>query len=645
MLVSDGFFKGTRLVVACGVFVTSFFYRFFLQPNVNNDFYMHVVRGRQMMLGELPVRDFVDPGLPMMYVVSAVAETVGGHSLLSEITASLIFMSLGAVLVFLLATEASRSQIIGLLITAMVVAIEPRLYGYPKIFCYPLAIWSMWRYVDRPDTVRTVVLAGCTVLAFLFRHDHGLYIGLVVVLAVIIRHWRGGRPDLSRAMMSFTLVTALLLSPYLLFIQVNGGLLAHLRTGVEFGRVEATRNGRELPAWRWEDPVRLVNIRWTPGVASDDASRTEAERRYGLERPDFQGQRTWTYELRRPSRENGFSLIADPNIEDTRGIDRSTGEVGRFGTLVSANALPWLFYLFHAMPLAAIGVLCWRRARGTSSLAGMPRESEKVVVLALLALMASVALLREPLAGRIADVAGLASIVGGWLTGLAFSDFGWASWKERVWVTGPRQNSWRPLAQTGRAAVRCAVAGTLLAVTWLSVVEIGSVGIWLDRTGFNSGVSLARVKALAVDAYRHLSLSPVDSWPTPAPTGLKDLARYIHACTRPTDRLFVSGFFPDVYFFSARGFAGGHGDFIPAFHSSLRDQRLTLARFERQSVPIVLIHDDLARDVPFVDTYLREHYRLVPHVDTQTTGGLSLYVERRRVPTGVYTSLDAPCYS
>ena len=49
-------------VAACGVFVTSFLFRF-LQPAVNNDFFVHVVRGRQMLLGELPVRDFDEPGL------------------------------------------------------------------------------------------------------------------------------------------------------------------------------------------------------------------------------------------------------------------------------------------------------------------------------------------------------------------------------------------------------------------------------------------------------------------------------------------------------------------------------------------------------------------------------------------------------
>ena len=122
------------------------------------------------------------------------------------------------------------------------------------------------------------------------------------------------------------------------------------------------------------------------------------------------------------------------------------------------------------------------------------------------------------------------------------------------------------------------------------------------------------------------------------------MTRYIHECTKPEDRLFIAGFFPDVHFYSARGFAGGQEDFNPDLHSSLRDQRMTIDRLERQSVPIVLIKRDLAQ-APFVDAYLRQRYRLVPHIDPENTQGLSLFVERRRAPTRVYTPLNTPCYA
>ena len=603
------------VVAACGVFVTSFWFRF-LQPAVNNDFFVHVVRGRQMLLGELPVRDFDEPGLPAMSVVSALAEAVGGHSLMPEVAVSIVFMSLGAVLVFLLASEASRSHTIGLLIAVLTVLMVPRLYSYPKIFLYPLALWMMWRYLDRPGRTGAVVLAACTALAFLFRHDHGMYIGAAVVVTLFLRHWPGERSDLSRAITSFALVTALVLSPYLFFIQVHGGLGAYLGTGLEFSRNEAARNARVLP--------------------------------------------TWTYDLHDPSRATGLSMLDDPDVEDTQGIDRATGDLvaplaepasrsvlfGDVGTLIASNALPWLFYLFWAMPLAAIGVLVCRRARGSGSVAVMPGETEKILVLALLALCVNFGMLRDPLPARISDVAGITPIVGAWLMGLAFGGLG--SIPRRLhgwWAAGARHVSWRPLAWAGRGAGRGVAAAAVLIVTCASVWNVEGFRIWLDRTGLDHGVSLARIRTLTIEAYRYLSISPpVDGWAPPGSQGLGGVTRYIRECTNPEDRLFIAGFFPDVHFYSARGFAGGREDFNPDLHSSLRDQRMTIDRLERQSVPIVLIKRDLTQ-APLVDAYLRQRYRLVPHIDPETTQGLSLFVERRRAPTRVYAPLNTPCYA
>ena len=60
---------------------------------------------------------------------------------------------------------------------------------------------------------------------------------------------------------------------------------------------------------------------------------------------------------------------------------------------------------------------------------------------------------------------------------------------------------------------------------------------------------------------------------------LKALTRYIHECTKPEDRLFIAGFFPDVHFYSARGFAGGQEDFNPdAAFVATRSLRMTIDR-------------------------------------------------------------------
>jgi hypothetical protein len=658
------------------VFGFAFLFRFIVPPDFTNDFFMHVVRGRQMLLGELPFRDFYDPGLPLMYAVSAFAQAVGGHSLLSELTVSLVFMSVGATLVFLLASEASRSQVAGLLVAVLTVVIAPRIYAYPKVFLYPLAVWAIWRYLERPSRFGVGVLAVCTVIAGLFRHDHGVYIGAAVLLMLVVRHWTDEPGRRARAAASFVLVTGMLLTPYLLFIQVSGGVVTYMQTGLAFSR-HAAGMLQELPRFRggevrWvaiSPPRPAVNVRWSPELALDDESRTEVERRHGLRRPDFQGERSWTYDLQDTSPENVMSLVQHAEVEDTAGVDRATGEVlpppseswfaslrrvvpllrlrlgEGLGALVSANAMPWLFYLFYAMPLLAIGLLGMRRAGGASGDTDWPAETDKVLALALLALMANVGLLRTPLVARIADVAGLAAIVGAWLAGQSFG--GDRSilrrWRRRRAAARSTAWSWRAAGWTG---VRSVAAVAVLAVTCHSVVELGGFWSWVDHAGFDERVSVAQGVTLATNAHDHLSRSPpLDEWAPPGSYGLKGLTRYVSACTRPTDRVFVSGFVPEIFFYAARGFAGGQSDYLEGITSSLADQRRSVARLRRQSVPIALVQDQLASSAPFVDSYLRERYRVVPELRYATTRGLTVMVERGRAPTGVYAPLNLPCYS
>src|SRR5690606_37846420 len=67
-----------------------------------------------------------------------------------------------------------------------------------------------------------------------------------------------------------------------------------------------------------------VRVRWTQDV--DDAQRRELADRHGLLDESPAGppeDRTWAYRLADGSPENVRSLIADPQVEDTHGIDRS----------------------------------------------------------------------------------------------------------------------------------------------------------------------------------------------------------------------------------------------------------------------------------------------------------------------------------
>jgi len=47
-----------------------------VSANLINDPFMHVAWGRQILAGDLPLRDVVEPGTPLQAVLSAVAERV-----------------------------------------------------------------------------------------------------------------------------------------------------------------------------------------------------------------------------------------------------------------------------------------------------------------------------------------------------------------------------------------------------------------------------------------------------------------------------------------------------------------------------------------------------------------------------------------
>jgi hypothetical protein len=67
---------------------------------------------------------------------------------------------------------------------------------------------------------------------------------------------------------------------------------------------------------------------------------------------------------------------------------------------------------------------------------------------------------------------------------------------------------------------------------------------------------------------------------------------YLRTCTDPGDRVLVLADAAEVATFAARPFAGGHPTFRAGFYTLPDDQALTIARLERQSVPIVLTRDE-----------------------------------------------------
>ena len=229
-------------VALATLFLFTLLFRFLaLSDGFPNDHFLYLASAQQILFGEWPTRDFLDPGLPLMYVASALAQVLLGRTLFAEAVLVVLAFALAAVLTAAAVRELTGSRVLALIAALLEIAIAPRTYGYPKILLYAGAFFLLQRYVTRPTTGRLFALAAAIVVAFLFRHDHGIYLGIGGVLAAWLaagpEHGRGG----ARRAATLLGMIALLTAPYLLYVQVFGGVWSYLQKGLEFRAAEMAR--------------------------------------------------------------------------------------------------------------------------------------------------------------------------------------------------------------------------------------------------------------------------------------------------------------------------------------------------------------------------------------------------------------------
>jgi hypothetical protein len=623
--------------------VAAFLFRF-LAVEFTNDHFVHLSRGWEILQGEVPIRDFFDPGLIFQYYASAAALIWSGHNLFGEALLTIGFISLGAGLTFVAAARLSRSFWIAGAATLLAILSTPRLYGYPKVFFYVLAIVAAWRYAQRPGTTPLVALAVITAVAFLFRHDHGVYIGIAVVALLGVLHWEQPGPGVM-ALLRYGAITIVLLSPFLIFVQVTTGLVRYVSgispqvdrvTSIQFNTLPISID-RSAPLLVVTPAVDLrVNVRWADSL--DEGARHQLEDRHGLTKPEHVEGSTWSYVLTYEDRDHIAKLVDDPAVADTHGIDRAARKVEisepfyrrvqRWiplfrmevapGVFSRENALAWLYYVTFVLPFVSLVLLIWLLWHGTVS-----RPEAAVAAMAtILCLVIVQTLVRGSPDSRLADVANPICVIGAWLSA-------------RLLRAAALQR--RPL----RILTRMVVYGGALLTLWgvtadarvfsnleASRILTGPAGIW-DRLGVVKG---------------RLQVRPIDTW-APTDPGIPGLGRYVFECTAPTDRVFVTWFAPQIFFYAERRFAGGQVYLTANWHASMADQQLTIERLQHQRVPVVLerVDSEYPTRFPLVYDYVQHHYRNAPIIGD----GMKLYrvlVDRTLTSTRTYEPLDLPCY-
>ena len=281
------------------VFAVSWIFRFLSTTSFHNDQYMHLAWANQVLGGDWPIRDFVDPGMPLTYLASAAAQLLLGRGAWAEAVLSFTLLSIGAALTCHLAARASGSRLVGLAAALVQLVIAPRLYSAPKIVLPLWALWACWHYADRPSRRSLIALAACTATAFLVRHDHGAYIGAAAAALLFTLHWPKG----ATRVMTYSGCVALMLVPFFALRAVEWRDHRLPSDRPLHSRTPSTPGARSISRPRFDlNPVTLetpqINIRWAPTI--DAATRTRLEAEHGLENPTQVHEQTWRYGVDRP---------------------------------------------------------------------------------------------------------------------------------------------------------------------------------------------------------------------------------------------------------------------------------------------------------------------------------------------------------
>jgi hypothetical protein len=203
--------------------------------------------------GQLPNRDFHEGGYPLQVLLSYLGQWATGFRPIGEIAVTVTMRLVGLISTYLVARRITGYRLPALLIVLPVAMISVRggLYGAEKAMIYPLAAYVAYRYFERPRPPWE--LCAVTAIAFLLRHDHGVYVGVPLALAVLLSR---------QSLVPFVLGVLVLLLPWLAWVQVHEGLVAYFIDRLEFARlagIAVARPGFGIPPGT---PFDVRNASW-----------------------------------------------------------------------------------------------------------------------------------------------------------------------------------------------------------------------------------------------------------------------------------------------------------------------------------------------------------------------------------------------
>lgn len=640
-------FARTDGIAATLVFALTFVVRW-ITLVFDNDYFMHLAWGAQMLHGDWPVRDFVEPGFVLQTLISYAGFGIGGNQLVAEGIVVCGFTAAGAALTFLTVRRCGGGVLLGFAAAAIAVFAYPRSYAYPKSFLYPAAMWTITGYVRWPGVRTLLPMAVLTAIAFLFRHDHALWIAGACGVAMVVTLW-GSWTQFGMAVGLCAGVAGLIVAPWFAWIALSGHAVAFYDnlfaaqssvTNWHVPSVPLTID-RRAPLVSVE-PVEYprIAVRWAASLSS--AERTAKERAYSLQPiPEIEGR----YRLTDISTDNIRRLIGDPSVEDTNDLDRNTlrlqGEPVTSswvriqehvplirlrilqGVLSPANALPlfnWLAFLIPWIGFMAAARQSLRpSARRTAPAEAWPFPA--IFAFAALGVASYHGLVRGSADTRLGDVAAITGVLVAYVASSL-----WA-------LPGSLRFAGRPIA----ALV------TVVAIVLASWYGKNYGRIW--QVELTTVTELRERIAATRSAYAR---PPLETYAGPGATGLDRLARWLHDCTEEQSRVSVIGFEPQVFVIAERRFAAGLSFMYEGWSSSERNQRLALERWSRERVPAVIAVDatweEFSRDYPLLRQRIDDRYRVAAKSRFDGNKPLTVFIDASEISDRTDASTGLPCF-
>jgi hypothetical protein len=617
-----------------------------LMGAAGNDDYQHLTYARQMLAGDLPLRDFWDISTTLQETVSAVAQVVFGYRLLSEAIVVGIAIAVAVFLVFRVVRTLTGSTWISILCASLFIVAIPRTYAYPKWLVYAMAASLWWSYVWWPSARKAVMAGASVAAAFYWRHDHGLLVAIGVALSMAAAH--GWTRDAVRRTAIAASVALLAVLPYLIFgFAVLGPTgVAQLDVASFTDENARTRSYLHWPLQSVADYIGIkpaewyapeIIIRWRAAASPEDRAATR--QKFGLRHTADEGQDLERVRLSERSLDQLHALVDDPQVADTSRMDRASATFSRAQwplldralfkvSLLRVKLFPGIDRSFeagmaaavimHALPLLAVLLIVLPIGRRLP-----PAAPPRVLLLfALFTVIVNIGLVREPYSLRSTEALVLPAIVLAVMLATVLRQPLPAAAKWPVWI----------------------VTATLLLLTVKSLAVAGEFETrvqWLTGEG-----QTAKAEATWQRLAANLMASPPSRIREDADLPTARLAEYVRRCVAPHDRVLVLWYAPEIYFEADRLMAGRHVYFYRDLVKVESEQRREVEKVMRSRPPVVLTNSaDAAagKTFPGLVNYVDRNY--TPGAAFEADGDrYSILIRRDLPPPAVDKTTGWPCY-